>query len=235
MASVSQVTLGADNLCVLALQFENTIVTTMSSFDRKAHWEVIYATKDTTQVSWFQPVPETSLDLISSTGLPKSARIIDVGGGDSYLTDHLLERGFRDLTVLDISVEALELSKQRLADFSDEVTWVVSDATEYVTDEPYDLWHDRAAFHFLTDRDEQLRYVERVRAAVKPGGWVIIGGFSVAGPTKCSGLPIHQHSEESLQALFFKGFEAVECFRVDHTTPGGTDQNFVFCRFKKLD
>jgi trans-aconitate methyltransferase len=196
----------------------------------KEHWEKIYETKQPNEVSWTQDIPQTSLDFIHSFGLPTSARIIDIGGGDSKLVDHLLAEGFTDITVLDISAASLERAKKRLGDKASAVNWIVSDIKEFVPNKKYDLWHDRAAFHFLTEKKDVMEYLSLVRKAVD--GYMIVGTFSPDGPTKCSGLSIKQYSDEELTAMFMDGFEKIKCVNVDHTTPFNTHQNFTFCSFR---
>jgi 2-polyprenyl-3-methyl-5-hydroxy-6-metoxy-1,4-benzoquinol methylase len=194
---------------------------------RHEHWEKIYATKQPNEVSWTQEHPNTSLTLIHESGIPKSAKIIDVGGGDSRLVDHLLDEGFSDITVLDISEQAIERAKQRLGERAANVKWIASDITEFQPTEKYDLWHDRAAFHFLIAQEEIDRYIKLVEQYVT--GHLIIATFSVTGPLKCSGLEVHRYSEGSLADCFGNSFMLEHALREDHTTPFGTQQNFVFC------
>jgi ubiquinone/menaquinone biosynthesis C-methylase UbiE len=200
---------------------------------RKDHWEKIYETKQPNEVSWTQEFPKTSLDFIHSFNLPKSARIIDIGGGESKLADFLLDEGFEHITVLDISSKALERAKKRLGDMANKVTWIVSNITEFSSDTTYDLWHDRATFHFLTTDGQIIKYLSATRKAVKPGGYVIIGTFSTDGPKRCSGLDVKQYSEETLTKQLSEGFEKIRCIRENHTTPFNTTQNFLFCSFKR--
>lgn len=200
--------------------------------DLKTHWETIYQTKTPQQVSWTQDKPGISLDFIHQFHIPKNARIIDIGGGDSKLVDHLLEEGYTDLTVLDISSAAIERAKQRLGDKASLVKWVTCDILEFKPDRKYDLWHDRAAFHFQTDPNKIEQYLSIVKQAVE--GMVIVGTFSVDGPTKCSGLEIRQYDESSMKSIFERSsFKNIECKREDHLTPAGALQNFVFCSFIK--
>ncbi|MFD1095614.1 class I SAM-dependent methyltransferase [Salegentibacter chungangensis] len=201
--------------------------------DRKQHWEEVYDKKKLTEVSWYQPIPETSLDFIEGFRLQKDAKIIDVGGGDSFLVDHLLERGYTNITVLDISAKAIERAKQRLGEKAGKVTWIVSDAAEFQPEEQYDVWHDRAAFHFLTEEPKIESYLENLKKGVKPGGYVVLGTFSEKGPEKCSGLFIHQYSKEEMSGLFREGFKMLKCINVDHKTPSEKIQNFTFCSFRK--
>jgi ubiquinone/menaquinone biosynthesis C-methylase UbiE len=205
----------------------------MENFDRKNHWENIYETKELSTVSWFQPVPQTSLDLIVGSNIPKSAKIIDVGGGDAYLADFLLEMGYQDITVLDISEKAIERAKKRLGEKSAMVKWLVADAANFESDEKFDLWHDRAVFHFFTDKNEIERYSENANSLLVENGKMIVGTFSENGPTKCSGIEIMQHSKASLNQAFEKYFEKKMCFTEDHITPSGGIQNFIFCTFTK--
>lgn len=197
----------------------------------KQHWETIYQTKQPDEVSWTQEIPQTSLDFIHSLKLPKSAAIIDIGGGDSKLVDFLLEEGYENLTVLDISASALERAKNRLGKRAEKVNWVVSDITEFKPDRSYDIWHDRAAFHFLTDNKQIARYIDLVKHNVK--GFMLIGTFSDNGPKKCSGLEVRQYSSVALKNMFEDDFTAISCKTEDHRTPFNTTQNFTFCSFKR--
>lgn len=200
--------------------------------DIKQHWETIYETKQPSQVSWTQEVPETSLAFIHQFNIPKSASIIDIGGGDSKLVDYLLKEGFTNISVLDISAAAIEKAKLRLGSESDKVTWIVSDILDFHPAEKYDVWHDRAAFHFQTNPGSIKRYLNIVKNATR--GMVIVGTFSTDGPKKCSGLDIQQYDEESMKQTFeHNSFRNVECKREDHVTPAGVVQNFVFCSFIK--
>ena len=198
----------------------------------KAHWETIYTTKTPEQVSWTQERPTISLDLIAALNVPKTAKIIDIGGGDSNLVDFLLEEGFENITVLDISQKAIEKAKLRLGANANKVNWLVSDITQFVPTTHYDVWHDRAAFHFLTAQEQINSYVTIVNKFVS--NYVIIGTFSENGPKKCSGLDIKQYSKETLTATFQNEFEIVRCFTEDHRTPFDTTQNFIFCSFKRI-
>lgn len=194
------------------------------------HWEAVYETKTADQVSWTQQVPKTSLEFIHSFNLPRTAKIIDVGGGDSRLVDFLLAEGFENITVLDISSKALEKAKQRLGEQAGKVNWIVSDIMEFEPDTNFDIWHDRATFHFLTSKEQIDKYVATVTNAVT--GYLIVGTFSDNGPKKCSGLTIQQYNEETLPIAFRK-FEKISCITEDHLTPFNTTQNFVFCSFRK--
>jgi hypothetical protein len=198
--------------------------------DHKQHWEQVYRTKQPDEVSWTQPVPQTSLDFIESFALPKSANIIDVGGGDSKLVDHLLEEGYENITVLDISEAALNKAKQRLGEKAKKVNWIVSDITQFTPDQKFDLWHDRATFHFLTTSDQINRYTSLVNKFVT--NYLIIGTFSEKGPNKCSGLPVKQYSAHDLCNTLYCGFDKINCINEDHITPFNSRQNFLFCSFK---
>jgi uncharacterized UPF0146 family protein len=198
---------------------------------QKEHWENVYHCKQPNEVSWTQEVPKTSLEFIHSFNLPNTAKIIDVGGGDSKLVDHLLEEGFTDITVVDISANAIERVKKRLGKKAEEVTWVVSDITEFKPHINFDLWHDRATFHFLTNREQVAKYAGIVKSCV--ADYLIISTFSENGPKKCSGLDIRQYSEEGLCSEFKNEFEKIRCITEDHVTPFSTIQNFLFCSFKR--
>ncbi len=203
----------------------------MDNINRKNHWETVYETKNPDQVSWTEEIPKTSLDFISSFGLTKDAKIIDIGGGDSKLVDYLLDQGFENITVLDISEKAIEKAKNRLGDNAGKVNWVVSDITEFNPDTTFDIWHDRATFHFLTTTEQVSKYMETARKSVT--GFMTIGTFSEKGPTKCSGLEIKQYNEQTLTEELQNGFDKIRCIIEDHTTPFDTTQNFLFCSFKR--
>ena len=208
------------------------LCTTMQTMEtRKEHWEKIYATKQPGEVSWTQEVPATSLNFIHSFNLPKTASIIDIGGGDSKLADNLLAEGYEDITVLDISEHAIERAKKRLGANAAKVKWVVSDIVDFKPTRTYDCWHDRAAFHFLNDKAEIDSYLHTARHAVN--GYMVIGTFSDHGPKKCSMLPVHQYNEEELQQQIEDGFQKLKCVTEDHITPFNTAQNFLFCSFKR--
>lgn len=202
---------------------------------RKAHWEKIYSTKPFEAVSWYQQKPDTSLEFLEALNLPKSARIIDIGGGTSYLTDFLLRAGYTNLSVLDVSGQAIAKAKARLQEESLRVNWIESDITDFVPEQTYDLWHDRACFHFLTTKEEIERYVQTAAKAVAAGGKLIMGTFSDQGPTKCSGITIRQYAPEALKACLAPYFESISCRSVLHPTPFGTTQHFTFCSFRRKD
>jgi SAM-dependent methyltransferase len=196
----------------------------MSDLGRQAHWENVYTTKDEKAVSWFQERPDISLNLIRATGVDASASIIDIGGGASRLIDVLIGEGFKATTVLDLSEKALATSKARLGARAAHVQWVVADITTWEPSQTYDVWHDRAALHFLTDPKDRAAYAERVTKAVRPGGHVIIGTFAPDGPERCSGLPVVRHDARTLGELLGPSFELVESKRHEHKTPGGVIQ-----------
>ena len=200
---------------------------------RKDHWEKLYETKQAHEVSWTQELPRTSLEFLHDFHIPKTASIIDIGGGDSKLVDYLLEEGYQHVSVLDISAKAIEKAKHRLGDKANLVTWIVSDVTEFHPKETYDCWHDRAAFHFLTAADEVNSYLTTARKAILPGGGMIIGTFSDKGPKKCSMLDVHQYTEDELKMELSNGFEKIKCITEDHVTPFNTTQNFLFCSFRR--
>ncbi len=199
--------------------------------DRTKHWEVVYETKNPDQVSWTQEIPKTSLEFIHSFGLEKTAKIIDIGGGDSKLVDYLLDEGFENITVLDISAKALEKAQNRLGEKAGKINWVVSDITEFEPNTTYDIWHDRATFHFLTTAEQVAKYLDTARKSVN--GYLTIGTFSENGPKKCSGLEIKQYNEQELTSELENGFEKLKCVTEDHLTPFDTTQNFLFCSFRR--
>lgn len=199
--------------------------------DRQQYWDKIYQTKQPAEVSWTQEQPVTSLNFIHSFPISKQAPIIDVGGGDSRLADYLLAEGYENITVLDISEEALKRAQKRLGEKAEQVKWVVSDVTEFTPDTTYEVWHDRATFHFLTTPEQISKYIAIAYQNVN--GFLAIGTFSEEGPEKCSGLPIKQYNEALLQAELADKFDKIRCITEDHITPFQTKQNFLFCSFKK--
>jgi 2-polyprenyl-3-methyl-5-hydroxy-6-metoxy-1,4-benzoquinol methylase len=204
-------------------------------FDRKKHWDNIYQQKNTDEVSWYQPIPATSLDFVEQFNLAKNAKIIDIGGGDSFLVDHLLDMGYQDITVLDISEHAVERSKKRIGKRAKSVKWIIADVANFHTTEKYDLWHDRAALHFLTDEKEIQSYVSTLNTSVNPRGYLLIGAFSEQGPKQCSGIDIKQYSENSLTNWLRHSFKKIKCVTIDHKTPSGSIQNFIFCSFRQIE
>lgn len=198
--------------------------------DARTHWEKVYTTKEPDQVSWYRPHLETSLALIERSASDRSASIIDVGGGESTLVDDLLGRGFQNITVLDVSQVAIEATKKRLRELAEQVHWLVANMTQ-VELEPraYDIWHDRAVFHFLTAPQDRIAYVRQVAHSVKPGGHVIVSTFGPDGPTKCSGLDVVRYDPDSLHNEFGASFRLVESSKELHETPFGTTQQFLYC------
>ena len=218
---------------------------TQSEFNRKRHWKDVYSNKKATDVSWYQQHPDYSLKLIKAASMTPLTKIIDVGGGASILVDHLLETGYQDVTVLDIAQAAIDTAKDRLNHNADaglraeNVTWFIADITELLTDnekEPvvYDIWHDRAVFHFLTEQGERERYIETMNRSLRTGGEAIIATFDLDGPEKCSGLEIVRYSADSLSEMLGKKFKLLETLSEKHKTPTGRIQTFVYCRFEKL-
>lgn len=200
----------------------------------KSHWENIYDTKHLHEVSWYQPTPTTSLALIEMLSLDSNIAIIDIGGGDSLLVDNLLSHGFENINVLDISKRALEKAEARVGEENAaKVNWIEADISNYEPQREYDLWHDRAAFHFLTDEKDITHYVKIASAHIKKGAFLIIATFAEDGPLKCSGLHIQQYSEESLPEVFEENFEKIKVFKEIHKTPSGTEQSFVFAVMRR--
>jgi 2-polyprenyl-3-methyl-5-hydroxy-6-metoxy-1,4-benzoquinol methylase len=202
--------------------------------ENKTHWEQIYQTKSTTQVSWYQEHAQYSVQFIQKTGIRKTATIIDIGGGASMLVDDLLLAGFQDISVLDVSGTALQAARQRLGARAVDVNWIEVDILHAnLLQHAYDVWHDRAVFHFLTQAADRQRYVETVRRSVRQGGHVIVATFAPDGPDRCSGLEVIRYSPESLHHEFGEGFEMVDSTRETHHTPFGTEQKFIYCYCRK--
>ena len=200
----------------------------------KTHWEHIYETKAPTRVSWYQEHAQFSLEYIQSTGIQKTDPIIDVGGGTSTLVNDLIATGFQHISVLDVSGTALQLARQRLGARAVEVNWIEADITEAdLPHQAYDLWHDRAVFHFLTQPADRQRYVDLVRHSVRTGGHVILATFAPEGPDHCSGLEVVRYSPESLHDEFGEGFEIVDSTHETHHTPFGKEQQFIYCYCRK--
>jgi len=199
----------------------------------REHWDHVYATKPPTEVSWYQPRPERSLALIRSAAPDVSASILDVGGGASHLVDELLSAGYLDLTVLDISQTALSRSKERLGRLADKVSWIAADITQWTPHRTWDVWHDRAVFHFLTAAKDQDAYIAALIAGTKPGSVAVMSTFSLEGPERCSGLPVQRYSPTTLAARIGDRFEFVSGASESHTTPWGSTQNFAYAVLRR--
>jgi SAM-dependent methyltransferase len=204
----------------------------MSDVSRQDHWEKVYTTKGENEVSWFQETPAPSLELIKLVGAIRSSAIIDVGGGASRLVDSLVSQGYEDVTVLDLSAAALASAQSRMGGKADQAKWIAADVTTWEPSRTYDVWHDRAAFHFLTDPNDQAAYVARLRNALRLGGHAIIGTFALDGPERCSGLAVSRYDANRLAATLGSGFKLIDTLRHEHTTPGGVTQRFQFSTFR---
>ena len=203
--------------------------------DIKSHWENVYQSKSFNEFSWYREHLENSLKLILGTGVGNEAAIIDVGGGSSTLVDDLLDHGFVDVSVLDISSSALARSRERLGRRAETVNWIVADITDVVLpNDRFDVWHDRAVFHFLTDAEDRQKYVDLVMRSLKPGGHIIVASFGPNGPRKCSGLDVVRYSPESMHGEFGSQFELINSFSETHNTPFGTTQELVYCYCRKV-
>jgi SAM-dependent methyltransferase len=205
----------------------------METASRQSHWENVYTTKGENEVSWYQQSPAPSFELIMQAGATHASAIIDIGGGASRLVDHLVDHGFEDITVLDLSAAALEAARRRLESRADRVHWIVADATAWEPVKAYDIWHDRAAFHFLTDENDRAAYIARLARGVRAGGHAIIGTFALDGPEKCSGLPVARYDSASLGQALGSGFRLVDTRRHEHATPWGSRQMFQFSVFRR--
>lgn len=199
----------------------------------KEHWEKVFETKAENEVSWFQPYPKTSVEFFELFNLPLDANIIDVGGGDSHLVDVFIDKGYKNIYVLDISENALLRAKKRLGEKAEKVNWIVSDIVDFKPPVKFDFWHDRAAFHFLTTEERINKYVSIAENAIDKNGYLILGTFSEEGPKKCSGLEIKQYTENSMSNRFEKKFNRIKCITEEHQTPLNTTQIFLFCSFQK--
>ena len=204
----------------------------METGSRQAHWERVYTTKGENEVSWFQDNPAPSLELIAAVGATPATAIIDIGGGASRLVDGLLAKGFRALTMLDLSGAALKAAKSRLGAQAEKVDWIVADATLWEPTEVYDIWHDRAAFHFLTEENDRVAYIERMKKALRAGGHAIVATFAPDGPERCSGLRVMRYDAETLGRTLGQEFDLIETRRHSHTTPWGSTQSFQFSVFR---
>ena len=202
--------------------------------NKKEHWDSIYSTKKINEVSWYQKVPETSLQLIRNASISKKSKIIDIGGGDSLLVDNLIEEGYSDLSVLDISSKAIEKTQNRLGDKASDINFIASDITKFDSNTEFDIWHDRAVFHFLTEKTQIDKYKSLVRNVITPGGHLIIGTFSENGPNKCSGIAITKYSIQELSDLFSDSFTVENSFQESHSTPFNTKQEFSFVHLKRI-
>lgn len=201
----------------------------------KQHWETLYSQKRPTEVSWYAPHLELSLQLLSRAGLNAASRVIDVGAGASTLVDDVLQAGVGDLTVLDLSGQALVMTKARLGAKAEQVEWIEADVTQaQLRRDHYDLWHDRAAFHFLTTPDDRAHYIAAMTQALTIGGQAVIATFSLQGPPRCSGLEVVRYSPETLQKELGRGFRLLESVEEAHRTPFETTQHFLYCRFEKV-
>jgi ubiquinone/menaquinone biosynthesis C-methylase UbiE len=201
----------------------------------KMHWESIHSTKAPSQLGWYQPHSSRSLEFITRTNVGKSSQIIDVGGGASNLVDDLLAEGYAHLTVLDISSGALQIAQHRLGGLATKVDWIEADITQVVLpNQAYDVWHDRAVFHFLTQPDDRQKYLLALRCSLRSGGHVILSTFGLDGPSKCSGIEVLRYSTESLINEFGVGFELLHSAKETHRTPLGSEQQFLYCHFRRV-
>lgn len=198
-----------------------------------SYWDNVYQSKNENEVSWFQQEPSKSLELIDEMKLSLDSEIIDIGAGESRLVDSLLKKGFKKISILDISSASLEKLKLRVGDNSKDIEFICSDVTEFAPVKKYNLWHDRATFHFLTELDQVEKYLKIANESLQVGGFLIISTFALTGPEKCSGLQISRYSQEDLKSLFGRYFENIKCFEDTHVTPWGSKQDFVFCGFIK--
>jgi ubiquinone/menaquinone biosynthesis C-methylase UbiE len=202
--------------------------------DNQEHWDKVFVHKNDNEKSWFQPYPATSIAFIDELNLPKDAAIIDVGGGDSRLVDVLLEKGYSDITVLDISAAAINIARERLGDKAERVHWITGDILKFIPSRHYDCWHDRAVFHFVTQPDNIHHYTQLMTNAIQPHGTLIIGTFAEDGPEKCSGLPVNRYSQSKLENILQPSFEKIRCMNEKHQTPFNTTQSFTFCSFRRV-
>jgi SAM-dependent methyltransferase len=200
--------------------------------NREDHWNNIHANKPSTEVSWYQAEPKRSLELIREYSTPDS-RVIDVGGGQSFLVDGLLDLGYRNLTVLDVAQSAIDATRRRLGEQADLVSWIVADITQVEHIDSVDVWHDRAVFHFLTEKADRRQYVSLLAQSLVPAGHVIIGTFAIGGPLRCSGLEICQYDAKTLSEELGNHFRLINSFEEDHLTPAGKPQRFLFATFRR--
>jgi SAM-dependent methyltransferase len=207
----------------------------MQGEDRQAHWQGVYTKRAENEVSWFQESPAPSIELIMQVGATHTSPIMDIGGGASRLADDLIDKGFEDVSVLDVSEAALRLAKARLGDRAARVDWIVADVTTWEPSRTYDIWHDRASFHFLTEEHDRTAYVKRLKQALKVGGHAIIATFALDGPERCSGLPVVRYDPESLGRILGPAFQLTNRREHRHATPWGTEQSFQFSVFRRTD
>ena len=205
----------------------------MQGKNRRAHWQYMYAAKGEREVSWFQDDAQPSLALIEEVGSPSST-VIDIGGGASRLADLLLQRGLLDLTILDLSSAALAAAKARIGSEARRIHWIVADVTDWKPSRTYDVWHDRATFHFMVAEPDRADYLSRLVRSLKPGGYAIIATFAPDGPELCSGLPVRRYDADTLAQTFGPGFQLISSRRHEHVTPWGAAQPFQFCVFRHL-
>lgn len=200
---------------------------------KDAHWDAVYRSKDATQVSWYQAEPQASLDAIDRFGARCDQSFIDIGGGASSLVDSLIARGWADLAVLDLARSAFEVARRRIGDASSQVDWICADVTDWRPDRQWDVWHDRAVFHFLTDAGQRRAYKEALARGLAANGLLLIATFALDGPDKCSGLPVQRYDAPGLETEFGGAYELLGTWREEHTTPWGSTQNFTWCAFRK--
>lgn len=205
----------------------------MNSKERSNHWEAIYSKKSFSEVSWYQETPTTSLNLIQSVQIGLNDSIIDIGGGESRFTDHLIQLGYTDITLLDISQQAIDKSKERLANHIDKIDFIASDITEFKPQRTFKVWHDRAAFHFLTSPEDVQTYVHLAEKSIETGGYLILGTFDIGGPLKCSGIEIKQYDEALIGQTFGQCFKVIDSLKEIHPTPFDTEQKFNFVVLQK--
>jgi len=196
--------------------------------ESKTHWENIYSTKAFEEVSWYQKSPENAIAALHRASLSKDAKIIDIGGGDSFFVDYLIEAGYRDITVLDISQNALDRAKSRLGNKRDKVTWICSDITHFQPEQTYDFWHDRAVLHFLRNEEDQISYKKNLLKVTAKNSFISLAAFAKDGPLKCSGIEVQQYDPKDLELFLGDSFETLESFKLEHPTPFGTVQQFSF-------
>lgn len=211
-------------------KINNSVEQGSGNIDFKEFWENVFEAKSPNEVSWTQEYPITPLHLIEEAAPSKEAKIIDIGGGDSHIPDFLLKEGYQNISVLDISSVALKKSQKRLGSNADKIQWIEANILDFTPNTTYDVWYDRAVFHFLTSEEDIQKYVQLVSQVAET---IIIATFSTSGPTKCSGLPISQYNEETLQKVFAENYIMVKSFTENHITPFNTEQNFIFCQFQK--